>query len=326
MSGTLNFPISRLVVDPANYDDHPDDEHLIVIEPDSLKYGFDYQILLDRERVHPMSGLEELCQNRLGYLDRNNPFKPGSTHCKLAFGLATHNTLRAVIYVDLSSIPSGHGQAIQWTSLPGSLSAIRAKESTPLRGSFNTFTFYSISNTCAPDDPQAKGAGERLIRAVHKYLRPHAQILTTLSPFRGFKDWLVTNKCGDLAENDPNLPAIALRRALERVDGVQKFHLSNGALIAGFRPGSNIPGTEDALTGLNMAVNYVYPLDTQLMRTNAEAYKKEGVIAMADYLFEALDPIEQQKVIAVPGTAVSEIKSARSTQSDPAPAGLHLGM
>ncbi len=223
-----------------------------------------------------MSGLEELCQNRLGYLDRNNPFKPGSTSSKLAFGLATRSTLRAVIYVDLSNTPANHGQAIQWTSLPGSLGTMRTRESSPLRGSFNTFTFYSISNTCTPDDPQAKGAGERLIRGVYKYLKPHAQMLTTLSPFRGFKEWLTEKGWSDLSENHEDLPALALRRALDRVDGVQKFHLSNGAILVGFRPHSNAPDTEDARSGLNIGVNYVYPLDAKLMSDNAAAYKKEG--------------------------------------------------
>jgi hypothetical protein len=151
-------------------------------------------------------------------------------------------------------------------------------------------------------------------------------MLTTLSPFRGFKEWLTEKGWSDLSENHEDLPALALRRALDRVDGVQKFHLSNGAILAGFRPHSNAPDTEDARSGLNIGVNYVYPLDAKLMSDNAAAYKKEGTIALADYLFDALEPSEQRNAFSISASTATRRKPQSESKPVQPQSGLQPGL
>ena len=288
-------------------------EHLIVVTPDPSQYAMAHEILLRNEAVHPMRDLDELRHNRLGYIDDNNPFKSGSTSTKLAFALAEGPFMRAVIYLDLSERPARDDQLIEFCDLPGNLSAMRHAPSVPLTGNFNTFCFYSVSNISNPNDPNGKGAGERLITQVHTALRPYARVMTTLSPFRGFNQWIEQAGLQSEAADKDGLFRLALKRVFAHHDRVQKFHLSNGAVIAGFHVGVNDQDTRDATEGMNMAVNYVYPRNLSILQQNAAAYRERKIITLADTLYAELSA--EQKNAAQPiSAAETQRKSGRERQ------------
>lgn len=207
-----------------------------------------------RDKVHPLASEEELKSRRLG----------GENDSKRAYALtivdeAGQRKVAAVIYTWWSR---------QAGKLPDDVEQILQEDSAPLGATADTVTFYSISSFM-------RGAGERLITALHKKLTSEhpGLTLTTLSPLRTLGAWVTENgDCGG------DLKEAARQYLLANLDPVQKFHLSNGAYIGAINLDANHGDSADGVDGLGVMVNYVYPSDPAQLAANAARYKAGEVI------------------------------------------------
>lgn len=223
-------------------------EHVLqLVTPDSCDRDLHDQLTSEkgRDKVHPLSSVEDLIRFRLGY----------SGWSKQCFALLDNSgnpsdrRILSAIYTHWSSPDD--------SELPGQVDRILAEESAPLQSPATVVTFYSISSF-------ARGAGESLIKALHTKFAEASQSpkLTTLSPLRTLAQWLSepeqqTINFDQLDEEARR--AIVARYLSEFKDPVQQFHLANGAQVGGIRPDANAPGTADFERGSGFMVNYLYP-------------------------------------------------------------------
>lgn len=133
--------------------------------------------------------------------------------------------------------------------------------------------FYSITRL-----GDVKGAGEILIRKLHAHLvAAHPDItLTTLSPLRqpangqGIDDFLMAAGGGPdwNALSDVEKRARVLDFLLQEREGVQRFHMGNGAIIG------DIKLDADSVGRFRVMVNYMYGKDIMELTANAAAFRK----------------------------------------------------
>lgn len=131
--------------------------------------------------------------------------------------------------------------------------------------------FYSISTFNV-----LKGAGQMLIERMHEALVQKTNpdlTLATLSPLRHFGTWLAdmrgTSHLMDNArQTDVTLRAAALEFLLHNRDGVQMFHMGNGATIGDINLHANNSDSKDFVLGHNVMVNYLYSRDPAELAVN----------------------------------------------------------
>ncbi len=234
---------------------------LVLITPDFFNADLHAQLVSTdkKDKVHPLNGIPELYQNRLGFED-------SSRQCWAL--VREHDDgareLTAAIYVDCSladtSVPSP-------SFLPGKVDTILTSTACPLQASPTLMTFYSISSF-------ERGSGSDLIERLHRKFAESGNppYLTTLSPLRGLGAWLEANHPQDEYAPD-QLKAYAGRYLSQRLDGVQNFHQGNGAYLGGIHLDANAPGSKDAQLGHNVMVNYRYPRTQFALYANRRDYK-----------------------------------------------------
>lgn len=135
---------------------------------------------------------------------------------------------------------------------------------------FDCFSAFSISNFGV-----MKGEGQLLIFSLHKYLRensPENCKITTISPFRTFARFL-SNHATPLAEGS-DFKSLAVSHIRSNNDPVGKFHRGNGAIAVEVQMGANIEGSDDAVQGMGVMVNYYYPRKEPFLQRNIWFYQQ----------------------------------------------------
>lgn len=175
----------------------------------------------------------------------------------------------------------------------------------------NTVVFYSISN-CHPG-LAGISFGNFLIKNVVEELRrenPALKTFTTLSPVPGFRKWLLdSNLAGLIPEEHIDRVRAPVGRVVDAqvydallklcahyllevksgrqpLDPVARFHLGNGAQLAGIHGAADLSekGREQSA---GIMVNYLY--DLPRIEENHEAYFDQGKIAAARAVVRLLD-------------------------------------
>ncbi len=268
---------------------------LVLVTPDDEDADLHAQLVSveKSDKVHPTGTPEDFKKNRLGH----------EGDSKQAYALVvpgedgTSREVLAVIYTYWSSQPEG-AMGVLPENLPGNVGGILAEPSHTSDRKPNTVIFYSISSFL----PRA---GQTLIEDLHAQIGREAKgrpiALSTLSPFRSFSEWTKNIGRSDVENlNDTQLTTLALDCLLANQDGVEKFHLSNGAYVGAVRLHANAEGTKDAIDGHGVMINYVYPADPRSLERNRAAYK-QGLIPLHPDLYGSLDAIQQPKAVPVSG-------------------------
>lgn len=196
--------------------------------------------------------------------------------------------------------------------IPDALSPLLLQERKKSAGErVNTVVFYSISNC----HPGLSGItfGNFLIKNVVEELKkeiPSLKTFVTLSPVPGFRNWLLNSDLEGLVPEklidrvkepvgavvDAQVYDALLKLCahyLLRVksgslprDPVARFHLGNGAQLAGLHGGADLSakGREQSA---GIMVNYLYDLPN--IEENHEAYFDQGKIAVAKTVSRLLD-------------------------------------
>ncbi len=134
--------------------------------------------------------------------------------------------------------------------------------------------FYSITRLGA-----MKGAGEILIGQLHKHLTEKypETVLSTLSPLRQPKDKFgidifLSEACPFPAEqmHADEKRAHALAFLTLKKEGVQNFHMGNGAIIGDIKVDADRVGTH------RLMVNYIYSPDAAELKANAAQYRNSS--------------------------------------------------
>lgn len=131
--------------------------------------------------------------------------------------------------------------------------------------------FYSITRL-----GNLRGAGEVLIHKVYDHeraLHPRA-VLSTLSPLRqpekgyGIDDFVAetTKTTWDDMDREEQV-SFALRFLMQKKNGVQNFHMGNGAIVG------DIKTDADSVGQKRLMVNYVYSRDPEVLQANSVAYR-----------------------------------------------------
>lgn len=257
---------------------------LVLVTPDDKDADIHKQLVSTekQDKVHPMGGLEELKKYRLGYEGDSK-----QTYALIVPDGKGSQRVLAVVYTHWSVQPKTDG-VVGYDALPGNVHDILTSASRPMDMGKepNAVTFYSISSFM----PQA---GWQLVEDLYNKINNETDrnvAIATLSPLRTFKEWLdqedIDTDSGSLT--DEFTKAAALRYLETNQDPVQKFHMSNGAIIGDIKLQANVAGSVDAKDGMGVMVSYLYCRDKQKLERNKERYAK-GVISIAEALYEDLN-------------------------------------
>lgn len=227
---------------------------LALITPDDTNADL-HDALVAGERVHEVSGAQNLTRYRLGYMQSN----------KRCFALVEGRKILSAIYT----------YAAQGNVLPGHVGHILNEPSQKLQLLADVIAFYSISNMS-----DRKGVGQLLIRSLHaEFVKSSAPpILTTLSPLRSFRAWIEEQGHDLSGIRDKAAEYLKLKR-----DPVQKFHQGNGAIVGAIHIDANAPGTRDAIDGHGVMISYRYPRQSEYLDENRAAFLN-GDIPVAAHL------------------------------------------
>jgi len=239
----------------------PKDEHRIFHDWLSSKDG-------GMDRVHEISGRNELMANRLG----------NEHSSKRCYALENNRGgLLSVIYTHWANIPATDES---WRILPGNIDSILAEPSQRLTTEPNIVTFYSISSF-------ADKSGKSLISAVYDQFTRTANppILTTLSPLRTFQAWLDREGKALNGTEEARLAVVAEYLKL-KFDPVQRFHLGNGAQVGGIHFNASAEGQRDAIEGAGVMINYRYPRVQARLVDNRDIFRDQrcGQIPASNHL------------------------------------------
>jgi hypothetical protein len=245
-------------------------EHLSleVISPESANADLQEQ-LVNMDAVHEFGArsVDELKTYRLGELS--------STKTALAlvnpYGVDGRRDILAAIYLYWQR--GAAAPLADYRGLSGNVHDILNQVVRPDRGAAtDAVIFYSISTFNS-----MKGAGQMLISRLHAQLTATLDqrvVFSTLSPLRGLGKWLDANGLERPEWDDEDLRDTALSFLLDNRDGVQMFHMGNGAQIGDINLHANAPGSKDDMMGHNVMVNYVYSRDAQTVSHHAAEYAR----------------------------------------------------
>lgn len=223
----------------------------------------DIKALVGKDAVHSAGtqSVEEIMEYRLG----------GEAFNRTCFAVrnVADGELQSAIYVH-----KAYNYITTPRDLPDNVREILGTPAACMVDALVTATgFYSITRL-----GEVKGAGEVLIRKLHDHLTriyPQA-VLTTLSPLRqpvngkeGIDDFIVAPGRQDwdkLSETQQRV--LALEFLLQKREGVQAFHMGNGAIIG------DIKLDADSVGRHRVMVNYIYNTDMAKLTANAAAFCK----------------------------------------------------
>ena len=241
--------------------------HVIRVSPDAEHADIHAKLLSYQDKVHPIQGMEDLLQNRLGH-------EGFSKQCFALVQEAADGTLDvlAAIYTHWSQADiSQHSGDF----LLGKVDDILATPARTLDTAENLATCYSISSF-------GRQGGKLLISQLWETVTNSADspVISTLSPFRTFSDFIArTGRPIPQTSHEFRLAAAAHLK--ERINPVQLFHQGNGAYAAAFHISANSPDSADARLGLNVMVGYRYPRSRQKLEENKQGFKDGKIPASA---------------------------------------------
>lgn len=255
---------------------HPDTAHqvrFIEVTPD-LPDDLIAQ-LVGKDAVHDLGSqtLGDVRHYRIGGPDTN----------KRCFAMIdAGGTLQSAIYVHL-----GDSKIESYSDLAGDVMPILEEEPTRFTIAPQSFHCYSISGQLAG----AKGMGPVLVRNLHHFLTTNypGAVISTLSPMREF-DRLLGQGCSREAwaeENDIFRYHRILSYLTARGDGVQKFHMGNGAIIGAIRL-SKPNGAGDSKGVNGCMVNYIYDADAVRLERNARQFKSGASLVQSGLVDRSL--------------------------------------
>jgi hypothetical protein len=243
--------------------------HLILVTPEPKFESFHDWLSSDKgmDKVHPLSGRDELLRQRLGLPNYN----------KRCFAhVDAKGDVLSVIYTFWSKAKV---TTKPYQVLPGKIAPILEAHSAPLTEDADIITFYSISSF-------VKGTGRPLIRSIYEEFTRVSQppILTTLSPLRTLREWMEDNQLELAGTEEAKLKTVTDYLRTNHNE-VQKFHLGNGAQVGAIHFNACAKGTKDDSLGARVMVSYRYPRDPKRLEENKAQYKG-GIIPSSYHLQE----------------------------------------
>jgi len=244
--------------------------YVMLVTPDAENGDLHAQLISAEksDKVHPISGLDELLHYRLGY----------DGDSKRCFALIQEHEdgtreIKAAIYTHWSDQPE---EDDSWKMLPGHIDTIKQERSRKLEGEPTVVTFFSISSF-------GKGAGKKLISTLHTAFTGAANppILTTLSPLRSLGGWLEEGG-RMLGDTFDDMVATVAEFLSLREDPVQNFHLGNGAQVGAIHFNASASGP-DADDGAGCMISYRYPRKPGRLDQNKGEFD-EGAIPVSNHL------------------------------------------
>ncbi len=239
--------------------------YLIRVEPTPAHADLHRQLLAKPDKVHPIRGEEDLLSNRLG-------FEGFSKQCFAMVRETVDGTLDvlAAIYTHLSTADTNQSST---NFLLGRVDEILNAPARPLDLPENLATCYSISSF-------GDNGGKLLIADLWESFANNARnpVVSTLSPFRTFAEFIERTGRA-MPDTDHAFRLAAAAHLKERINPVQKFHQGNGAYAATFHIAANVPGSLDAVQGLNVMVGYRYPRSREALEANREDFRSGKVPA-----------------------------------------------
>lgn len=243
---------------------------IVLVRPDESHKHIHQQLISAEksDKVHPISGIEDLIQNRLGV-------DGSSKRCFALMGGDNGRDVMAAIYTYWTTARNAEEE---WKLLPGKVDQILREPSFILNAPPSVVTFYSISSF-------ASGGGKNLIGELHRAFTQQADppILTTLSPLRSLRAW-IENTGREIGESVDSIIEAAAQCLIDKIDGVQRFHQGNGAYIGAIQPFANAAGTADDIEGMGVMVNYRYPRTSEALLANREDFKNQISIPAARHI------------------------------------------
>ncbi|MEM6780810.1 MAG: malonyl-CoA decarboxylase family protein [Pseudomonadota bacterium] len=269
------------------------------------------QQLVDNEKVHPVSGTEEMRKTRVGRVDQD----------KAAYALVVDTKegplVLAGIFVKYAVLPVNGDMQPAYKDIRGDVGVLKAEKPqkkmkvrpekrvdiyAPELTGVDSVTLYTISSA-------VKGGGKALVNDLTQSFQGQT-LVSTLSPVREFyafkgQEILDTTavrdaeretakECansGDMKQykrrlnnigkqflakqSEASIKAMTIDYLTRVKDPVMNFHLSNGAYIGDIKVNSD--GTDP------VTVNYVYPSDPEIRARNSQAFA-DGRIAVAGNL------------------------------------------
>lgn len=169
--------------------------------------------------------------------------------------------------------------------LCGDVNHILTTPVTARDGDPTAIIFYSVASFT----DSMKGAGADIINKVYNRFVDQPDLkLSTLSPFRGFTQWIENNYGNSDAcrGQDETIQRLAIEYILQLKQSALTFHLKNGAYIGDINLNANAPKSADDAEGMNVMMNYVYPDRAQRM-ANIDAYAN-GHITFSPHLYDTV--------------------------------------
>lgn len=221
----------------------------------------DIEALVGKDAVHAAGtqSVEEIIKYRLG----------GAAFNRTCFAVRDLGSgeLQSAIYVQKT-----YNHITTPRDLPGNVRDILSTPVAEMVDALETvFAFFSITRL-----GKVKGAGEVLISKVHDLLSqgyPNA-VRTTLSPLRqptdgtpGIDDYLQDHAPDWDVISDTQRRTHVLNFLLQKREGVECFHLGNGADIGDIKLNADLVGRRRVM------VNYRYSMDKAAMRSNALTFR-----------------------------------------------------
>lgn len=255
-----------------------------------------HEQLIDKERVHPLSSLDELIQKRIGGEDSN----------KRCFARIVRNgkpEVNACIYTAFIKLDTQ--ESINYQDIPGHIETVKNMDAQPTKfkaGDNVSVILYSISSNS--DHDWEKG-GRPLANAIYNYITSWSEehecntVISTLSPIRNVTDWLeeqdgftdikdhkntISSQFLTKLDNKNHQQAIkkqVLTYLLTEKDPVLNFHLGNGAYIGDIK--LNNDNKKDWVM-----INYVYPTNPQQRENNQSLYANSKIRLIAPHLNDLL--------------------------------------
>lgn len=232
-------------------------EELELIEITRESPSAQIEVLVGQDAVHSagVQSVDDLLEHRLGGYDYNRScFAVRNKEGELQSAIYLHKT-----YAPIASPRDLSGNVRDILSTP----AVRMVDALP-----TSIIFYSITRL-----GPVKGAGEVLIRKLHDHLTttyPNA-VLSTLSPLRqpagdkpGIDHFLPQ---GWKSMDDVRQRAMVLAFLLRKCEGVQSFHMGNGAIIGDIKLDADSVGLHRVM------VNYLYNADMTRLTANGVAFR-----------------------------------------------------
>jgi|GEM_PF-5409955 len=236
----------------------------------------------DQVHDHGAQNADDLIRLRVGHAGANkmtlaliNPFTQSGVPQVLA-----------AVYIHVDTRPIARPQDIA-----GHISAILDTPCAPLAARPTGLVFYSISNmmVAGTDTPLLKGAGARLIQQIFPFAdrigMPGHVVLSTLSPLRTLQTTFA-DVAFDTASEDA-IQYFALKHLLTGKNGVQRFHLGNGASIGDIKVRPGATGSQDAVA----MVNYIYDRDDNIRAQNRRLFREGKFV---DLMAAHLVPVAMQ--------------------------------